>query len=174
MSTVLGVRCAGGVVLAGDRVAVTGGHVRSRTRQHVFDFGRVGVAVVGADVDGFADRLDSELRTYRTERGEVRIDPLARMASDLATEFDVSALVAAPDDGGPPQLRSITADGSTTDDDLAAFGSGASVALGALEASHDSDATLDDAEILARDALRAAAERDAGTGTDIDTYRLSA
>lgn len=173
MGTVIGVRCAGGVVLAGDRVAVNQGHVRSRTRQHVFDFGAVGAAVVGADVDGFADRLESELRTYRTERGAVRIDPLARMASDLAVEFGVSALVAGRGDDAP-HLRSVTADGSTTDDEMAAFGSGASVALGALEAGHDPDATLDDAETLARDALRAAAERDAGTGDDVDTYRLSA
>ncbi|AZH26978.1 20S proteasome subunit A/B [Haloplanus aerogenes] len=174
MSTVLGVTCAGGVVLAGDRVAVSQGHVRSRSRQHVFDFEGVGAAVVGSDVDGFADRLESDLRTYRTERGEVHVDPLTRMASDLATEFDVSVLVAGYDDGGTPQLRSITADGSSTDDDLAAFGSGAPVALGALEASHDPDATLDDAETLARGALHAAAERDAGTGDDIDSYGLPA
>lgn len=174
MSTVLGVSCAGGVVLAGDRVATVDGHVRSRSRQYVFEFGRVGVAVVGDDVDGFVDRLDGELRTYRTERGEMRVDPLTRTASDLAAEFDVSGVVAGYDDADAPVLRSIAADGSSTDDELAAFGSGASVALGVLEAGYDPDATLDAAATLARDALRAAAERDAGTGTDVDTYRLSA
>lgn len=173
MSTVLGVACAGGVVLAGDRLVVSGGHVRSRSRPHVFDFGRVGAAVVGADVDGFADRLGSDVRTYRLERGAVGIDPLARMASDLAVEFDVSAILAGRD-GDAPDLRTVAADGSLTDDDMAAFGSGASVALGALEANHDADATLDEAVTLARDALAAAAERDAGTGADIDVYRLSA
>jgi proteasome beta subunit len=47
------------------------------------------------------------------------------------------------------------------------------VALGVLEAGHDPDATLDEAATLGRDALSAAAERDAGTGTDLDSYRLS-
>jgi len=174
MSTVVGVACASGVVLAGDRVATADGHVRSRSRQHVFDFGRAGVAVVVADVDGFVDRLDSEIRTYRMERGELRIDPFTRTVSDLAAEFDVSGVVAGYDGADDPVLRSVVADGSSTEDDLTAFGSGAPVALGVLEADHDPDATLDAAATLARDALHAAAERDAGTGTDVDTYRLSA
>jgi proteasome beta subunit len=174
MSTVLGVSCAGGVVIAGDRVVARGGHVRSRSRRHVFDVGRVGFAVVGADVDGFADRLEGEIRTYRTERGDLDIEPFARVASDLAAEFDVTALLGARDDDGRPALRAVTADGGVTADDVAAFGSGASVALGALEAGHDPDATLDEAAALARDALSAAAERDGGTGSEYDSYRLSA
>lgn len=174
MSTVLGVASAGGVALAGDRVAVADGRVRSRNRQHVFGFGRVGAAVVVADVDGFADRLESDVRAYRTERGDVRIDPLARMASDLAVEFDVSVAVAGRDDDGVPDLRAIAADGRLTDDDVSAFGSGASVALGVLDARYDAVTTLAETTTLARDALAAAAERDPGTGTDLDLYRLSA
>jgi len=173
MSTVLGVACAGGVVLAGDRVAVSQGQVRSRSRRHVFDFGRVGAAVMAADVDGFADRLSGDVRAYRTERGDLGIDPFTRLASDLADEFDASTVLAAPGDDGPC-LRGVTADGGVTTDDVAAFGSGASVALGALEAGHDPDATLDETTALARDALSAAAERDAGTGTEFDVYRLPA
>ncbi|WP_248895566.1 hypothetical protein [Haloplanus halobius] len=174
MSTVIGVACAEGVVLAGDRLAVTDGHVRSRSHRHVFEFGEAGAAIVGApgDVDAFADRLDAEIRSYRTERGQLRIDPFARLASDLADDRGVSGVVAAPDADGEPALRSITP-GSVTEDDVAAFGSGASVALGVLEAGHDPDASLDDAAELTRRALDAAAERDAGTGDDIDTYRLS-
>ena len=173
MSTVIGVTSAGGVAIVGDRVVASGGHVRSRSRQHVFDAGRVGFAVVAADVGGVADRLSSEIRAYRTERGDLDIDPLARMASDLAAEFDATLLLAARDDDGRPALRAVAADGGVTADDVAAFGSGASVALGVLEAGHDPDATLDEAATLGRDALSAAAERDAGTGTDLDSYRLS-
>jgi proteasome beta subunit len=174
MSTVLGVACAGGVVLAGDRVVASGGHVRSRSRRHVFDFGSVGASVVAADVDGVADRLESEIRTYRTERGDLTVEPFARMASDLAAEFDAAVLLAARDGDGRPALRAVAADGGVTADDVAAFGSGAAVALGTLEAGHDPGATLDEAAALLRNALSAAAERDAGTGTERDSYRLSA
>jgi proteasome beta subunit len=174
MSTVVGVASAGGVVVAGDRLVVAGGHVRSRSHPHVFDFGTVGAAAVGdaSAVDGFADRLDVELRRYRTERGTVGIDPLTGLAADLAAEFGVSALVAARDDAGRPRLGSIDPDGGVTTDDLAAHGSGAAVALGSLEAGHDPDATLEAVETLARAALAVAAERDAGTGADVDVYRL--
>lgn len=174
MSTVIGVSCAGGVALVGDRVVASGGHVRSRSRRHVFDFGCIGFAVVGADVDGVVDRLEGEIRTYRTERGDLGIEPFVRVASDLAPEFDVDVLLAARDADGRPALRTAAADGGVTADDVAAFGSGASVTLGALEAGHDPDATLDEAAALARDALSAAAERDAGTGAELDSYRLSA
>lgn len=173
MSTILGVVCAGGVVLAGDRVVTSDGHVRG-TRQHVFEFDTLGIAAVGDDIGGFVDRLENEVRTYRTDDDTVRIDPFARMASDLVAEFDVSALVAAPDDDDTPSLRSVATDGSVTTDELTAFGSGASLALGALETGHEPDASLDTAVTLARDALTSAAGRDSGTGDDIDIYRLSA
>ncbi|WP_251342302.1 hypothetical protein [Haloplanus halophilus] len=174
MSTVVGVACAGGVVLAGDRLVVADGRVRSRSRRHVLDFGSVGAAVVCGDVEGFVDRLDADVRSYRTERGDLRVDAFARLAADAADAFGASVLVAARDADGTPALRSVAPDGSVTEDRLAAFGSGAAVALGGLEAGHDPEASLDDAAALAGDAIAAAAERDAGTGADVDTYRLSA
>jgi proteasome beta subunit len=172
MSTVVGVACAGGVVLVGDRLVTADGRVRSRSREHVLDLGSVGAAVVCADVAGFVDRLDAAVRSYRTERGRLRIGPFARLVGDVATEFDASVLAAARDDEERPRLRSVDPEGGVTDESLAAVGSGAAVALGGIEAGHDPEATLDAAETLARDAVAAAAERDAGTGADVDVYRL--
>jgi proteasome beta subunit len=174
MSTVIGVACTDGVLLAGDRVVAADGRIRSRERRHVFDFGSVGVAAVGRDVDGFADRLDADLRSYRMDRGTVGIGPLSRIAADLAAEFDAAGVLAARDDHGRPRLRSVGEDGSLTDDALAAFGDGAPVVLGALEAGYDPDASLDAVATLVDDAFAAAAERDGGTGTELDRYRLSA
>jgi len=173
MSTVVGVACPAGVVLAGDRVVASGGRIRSRSRRHVLDFDRVGAAVVCGDVPAVADRLDAEIRSYRTERGRLRIDAAARLVADVATDFDASVLVTAPDDAGVPHLRSIDPGGGVTGESLAALGSGAALALGVLEAGHD-PGSLDDAAALARDAIAAAAERDPGTGTDVDIYRLPA
>jgi proteasome beta subunit len=173
MSTVLGVACAGGVVIVGDRVAVTDGRIRSRSRQHVFEFGSVGAAVVGTDVDGFVARLEDGIRAYRTDRVSLGVEPFTRLASDLADEFDAAAVLAAPDDDGPV-LRAVDPDGGVAADDVAAFGSGASIVLGALEGGHDPDATLAEAETIARDALSAAAERNAGTGDEFDVLRLPA
>ncbi|GAB6860923.1 hypothetical protein ACFR97_00060 [Haloplanus litoreus] len=174
MSTVVGVACAGGVVLAGDRVVASEGRVRTRSRRHVRDFESLGVAVVCRDVEGFVDRLDTEIRAYRTARGTPRIDAAARLVGDAAADFDAVVLVTARDDEGCPRLRSVDPDGGVTEAEIAALGSGAAVALGGLEAGHDPEATLDDAATLARDAITAAAERDTGTGAEVDTYRLPA
>jgi len=173
VSTVAAVACPAGVVLAGDRLVTSGGHVRSRSRRHVLDFDGVGVAVTGGDVSALADRLDAEIRAYRTEHRRLRIDAFARLVGDIAADFDAAVLVTAPDDGGVPRLRSVDPDGGITEESLAALGSGAALVLGVLEAGESPD-TLDDAAALARDALAAAAERDPGTGTDTDIYRLPA
>jgi proteasome beta subunit len=174
MSTVVGVACAGGIVLAGDRVVADQDRVRTRSRQHVHEFEGVGVAVVADDVEGFSDRLDAAIRAYRTERGTPLIDAAARLVGDVADAFDAVALVAARDDDGRPALQSVDPGGGTTAADVAAFGSGAALALGGLEAGYVPDASLDDAATLARDAIVAAAERDPGTGAEVDTYRLPA
>jgi proteasome beta subunit len=174
MSTVAGVACTGGVVLAGDRVVASEGRIRTRSRRHVRDFESLGVAVVCRDVEGFADRLDTEIRAYRADRGTPRIGAAARLVGDVATDFDAAVLVAARNDEGRPRLRSVDPDGGITEEKIAALGSGAAVALGGLEAGHDPEATLDDAVTLARDAIAAAAERDTGTGAEVDTYRLPA
>jgi proteasome beta subunit len=174
MSTVLGIACAGGVVIAGDRVVARAGRVRSRSRRHVHDLGAVGVGVVCDDVEGFVDRLDADVRSYRTERGPLGIDALARLAGDRAADFDATVLVTAPDDDDRPALRAVDPDGGVTAERVAAIGSGAALALGSLEAGHDPTAALDDADGLARRTLAAVAERDPGTGGPIDTYRLPA
>jgi proteasome beta subunit len=171
MSTVVGIACAGGVVLAGDRVVASAGRVRSRSRRHVHDLDGAGVGVVCDDVSGFVARLEGDVRSYRTERGRLALDTLARLAAERVPAFGATALVTAPVDDRPG-LRSIDAGGGVTDEPFATIGSGAGVALGSLEAGYDAVATLDDAEALAREAFETTAARDAGTGTLEDVYRL--
>jgi len=173
MATIVGIECADGVLLAGDRTLATDGTIRSTDKRHVFDFGAVGAAAVGSAgaVDTFSRELEAEVRQYRTERSEpVRVDPLARMASSLSSRTGAEAIVAAPDADGAPRLRVVYGDGSVVDDDRGALGSGAALALGQLDAA--GDLTLADAADLVEDLFAAVAERDPGTGTDVDVYRL--
>ena len=171
MATIVGVETDGGAVLAGDRLRVDEGTVHSRNERHVFDFGAVGAAAVGESgaVEEFRRRLESEIRSHDTERDEpTSIGRLATVASNLASE-GVEAILAGRDDGRA-RVRGVDASGGIVTDDRFAFGSGAQFALGVLE-SGDAD-SVTDAEQLAREAIAAAADRDAGTGEDIDVYRL--
>jgi proteasome beta subunit len=176
MATILGVEVDGGAVLAGDRLRTEGGTVKSENERHVFDFGAVGAAAVGdaGAVDEFERRLRSDVSDHETRSGDpMSVTRLASVASDLAADLGVEAVVAARDEDGVPRIRAISADGGVLTDPTAALGSGAQFAVGLLDGA-DRNVGLDAGEQLLRDALDTAAERDTGTGEAVDTYRLGA
>lgn len=174
MATIVGIETEAGAVLAGDRLLTEGGTVESESKRHVFNLDGVGAAAVGESggIDEFRRKLESEVQSYETEEGEaMRISRLATVASNLSVE-GVEAIVAARDDDAAARTRGIDADGGIVTDDTLAFGSGAQMALGALEG-RDEDLSLDDAEELASSAVETAMERDTESGGEVDTYRLS-
>jgi proteasome beta subunit len=174
MSTIAAVRCREGVVVAGDRLAVRDGRVERRNRQHVFDFSStVGAAAVGRDVGQFSDRLAGELRSYQFERDDVSLDALERLASDRTREVGVEAIVATRDEDGRAAFRAISADGSALSDSPMAFGSGATLVLGQLEAADVESVSLSAAETLLREVFASAAERGPGTGGTVDVWTLA-
>lgn len=171
MSTIVGAETDGVVALAGDRANVTDGTVGGSV-DRVFEFDDAGAAAVGdpGDVAAFGRRLESELDRDRIERDRaVRVDRLARVAAGIAGEEGVDAIVAARDEEGEASLRSVDSNGGVLEDSVAAFGTGAQVALGILEgASFDGDAA--DVEERFREVLTSVAERDAETGDEIDAW----
>jgi proteasome beta subunit len=174
MGTIVGIRCRDGVVIAGDRLLVRSGRVESRNRQHVYDLDvGVGVAVVGSDVDRFADRLESELRSYRLDRGAVSLAAVERLAGEIADETGHEAVVAARDDDDRATVRGVYTDGATLADPPMAFGSGASLALGGLEAADLASLPLSGTESFVRELFESVAERDPGTGTEVDFWTLA-
>jgi proteasome beta subunit len=174
MATIVGMRAEDGAVLAGDRLLARGGTVQSEDKRHVFDFGAVGAAAVGdsGGIDEFERRLESEVESHEIEADEaIGLTRLANVASDIAADEGVEAVVAGRDDGAA-DVRGIDSDGSILSDDVVVFGSGAQVALGLLE-SKPEGIGLADAEELATDAVETASDRDTDTGGDVDTYRLT-
>ncbi len=178
MATIVAVESEEGAVLAGDRRNTAGNTVASDETPHVFDFGAVGAAAVGGEtgttggIDEFRRRLETEVRSHETEHGEeMGLTGLSTRASELADDEDVQAVVAARDEDGSAAIRGIRSDGALLGDAVVAFGSGAQLALGVLDA-REEGLSLADAEDLARDAIDAAADRDTDTGAEIDVYRL--
>lgn len=167
MATIVAVDCTDGALLAGDRLVVEDGVVVG-SRQHVFAFDGVGAAAVGDDPDGFRRQLDAALREYALERGEPGIDAASRMAADLVEETRVEAFVVARDGEGRAGVR-VVADG-VLEEDVTARGSAAEVVLGQLETVGEVD--LRAGETRVREAFRAGASRDPGTGEDPDLWRL--
>jgi proteasome beta subunit len=168
VATIVALDCLDGVLLAGDRLVVEGETVVG-TRRHVFDFDGVGAAAVGDDPDSFRRRLDAAIREYAVERGEPGVEAVSRMAVDIADEASVEAIVAASDVAGRATARSV--DRGVLEERVAARGSAASLVLGQLEAVGEVDVAAAESEV--RRAFRAAAARDAGTGEEIDVWRLA-
>lgn len=171
MSTILGVECADGAVLAADRTVVRGGSVRSTSKERVFEVEGGGAAVLDDGGDAFRRRLEKELRSYAMERGPASLEALVSVAVDVAEAESVGALVAGREEG-IVRLRAVHPDGAVTEESYDALGSGAPVALGRLEG-EDLDVGFEAAEELVRSALAAVAERDAETGGGVDVLRVA-
>jgi len=171
MSTIIGVEMDRGVAVAADRAATTDGTV-SGSVDRVFEFEAAGAAAVGdpGDVAAFGRELRAEIDGERVERGRsMDIERLGRIASRIAADAGVEAVVAARDGDGVARLRSVDAGGAVLADRVAAFGTGAQVALGALESGGGgADAPAD----RVRDVMGTVADRDGDTGSEIDVWTL--
>ena len=179
MATVLGIRCAEGAVLAGDRRATGDDTVTSDEVRRVFDYDDAGAAVVGdvGAIEEFDRRFGTEIEDDGTDPDRPEkpphIDRIARIASDLTGELGLDGLVVGRDSDGEVGLREVGSDGLVLASDVTALGTGASVAFGPLEGvGVDADRGLDDVETLARETLSIVAQRDPDTGTDIDVIRF--
>jgi proteasome beta subunit len=174
MATIVGIEVDGGAAIAGDRQLTQGGTVQSGSKRHVFDLGEVGAAAVGdsGGVDEFRRRLEAEIRDYETQHGDpMEMTRLANVASDIAEDEGVEAIVAGRDDREVARIRGVDSSGGVTTDAVIAKGSGAQFTLGVLEGV-ERGISLDSAEDLLRDALDTAADRDTATGEDVDTFSL--
>lgn len=175
MGTIVGLRVDDGVTIAADRRATSGGTVRSDTVRKLFDYDAAGAVATGdpGEIEEFGRSLDAEIRRLQTRQGTtIRIPALERLASDLAAETGVEAVVAARNPDLVAELRAIDTTGGVVSDPVVARGSGAQVALGHLDGA-DLDIALDEAESLVEGAFEAVAERDTATGDEIDVWRLT-
>lgn len=174
MGTVVAIETEGGVAIAADRRATSGGTVTGGAVDRVVDRGEVGAGVAGepGDVDEFRQRLESELSEAEYDR-EIDVEVLGRIAGRVAENAGVDAAVATYDDEGVPRLRQVGPDGSVLSEAVIALGSGAPTAFGRLEGA-DRDRDLDAAEAFVRDVVETAAERDPETGEEVDVWSLAA
>jgi len=180
--TAVGLRVSEGVVLATDKRMSYGGFVMSRNFKKVFKVNeRIGVAFTGlyGDMGGLIRFLESQARLYETERGKpMPVYAAAKLLSNLLYSYKfypflVEALVGGIDSDGSSKLYVLDPLGSIIEEDYAAAGSGATMAFGVLESAYRRDMSLEEAERLAINAMKAAMARDAGSGDGVDILVVS-
>lgn len=175
-ATTVGLRVDDGVVLSSEKRVSYGFTVTSKSAKKIFKItDYLGIACAGliGDMQAIARSLRAEVRLYELDLN--RRMPIRAAAKLLANilfsqrymPLMNETLVGGIDDTGP-HLYVLDAIGSLIEDDYAALGSGATIAIGILETNYRKNMTIDEAKNLAVKAVKAAIERDALSGDGID------
>jgi proteasome beta subunit len=117
--------------------------------------------------------VKSELDRYRTDRGhDPNVEVVARSAARICESEGVEAIVAGRDGESTARLRTIGNDGSILEDEAAALGSGAEMALARLDEAEFAE-DIDGVADQIREIMAGIAERDTETGTDVDLVTIA-
>ena len=188
-TTVLGIVCKDGVVMAGDR-QVTAGHsiVMSKNFQKVV---KVNDYLVSSWTGSLADAqrlgklLAAELR-LKELRSKSR--PTVKQSANLVASITysqvrqpsmipniVGSLVAGFNEDGSSELYSVDPSGSVykVEEYDANFGSGMPFVLGLLERQYKKGMSVKEGIELAKEALKSSTQRDVGSGYGIDVFTIT-
>lgn len=171
-TTILAVRKAGQIVIAGDGQVTAGNTVMKSTARKVRRLvgGNVIAGFAGATADAFAlfERLEAKLEQHPGQLTRACVE----MAKDWRTDRYLRRLEAmmAVCDRDVSLLLTGTGDVLEPDDGLIAIGSGGPMALAAARALYDRDDM--EAEAIARRALEIAAEICIYTNANLTVERL--
>lgn len=183
-TTVLGLKFAGGVVMAGDRLATEGYRVASRDIQKVFatdDYSLMAIAGAAGPAIEMARLLRVELEHYEKIEGEpLEVEGKANKLSQMIRQnlpAAMQGLVVVPIFAGYDKRRTVgrvwkfdVTGGRYEETEFETTGSGGLYAKESLKKSWRPDAPKEDAMRFALRALMDAADEDRGTG-GVDTLR---
>ncbi len=153
MTTTVGIRSKDGVVLAADKRASKGFFVGSKVVQKIFSLdGATAVAIaVKESAKLISNIVYSSMKSYNP--------------------FYVELVVAGVDQEGAHVYTSDMS-GAITSEDFMSSGSGSPIAYGVLEQGFRKEFSLEEARKLAEAAVRAAMERDPGSGNGVDVLAI--
>ncbi len=187
-TTILGIVCKDGVVMAADRQITMGNIVARKDAEKVFTitdylvFAGCGVA---GDIQRVPRIISAELK-LKELRSKSR--PTIKQAANLLFQIaysgirqpsmipqQVGSLLAGFNEDGSIELYSVEAAGSIqrVSDYDASQGSGMPYVLGLLERQYKKDMSIKEGVELAKEALKASTQRDVGSGYGIDVYTIT-
>ncbi|MCD6428089.1 MAG: proteasome subunit beta, partial [Desulfurococcales archaeon] len=158
-----------------------GGFVMSRAGRKVFLIkDRYGVAFAGlfADIQALKRLMNVEIHSYEIENGRpISVRSAARLLSVILYQYKqtpyLSEVIFGGIDSQGVHLYVMDSLGSLIEDDYAAVGTGAPVAIGIIESKYSKDMKVEEAEQLAIDAVKAAISRDAVSGDGVDVVVIT-
>ena len=173
-TTTIGITTAEGVVIATDMRASLGGRfVSNKNVQKVEQIHPTAALTLVGSVGGaqsFIRTLRAEVNLYEARRGEhISMQALSTLAGNFARGgpfFAINPILGGVDHEGH-HVYSIDPAGGVMQDDYTVTGSGLTVAYGTLEDRYEDDMSNEEAREVAAASIKAAAERDTGSGNGI-------
>jgi len=188
-TTILGIKCKDGIVLAADRRATAGGQIVIQKNVQkaipVNDYLMIAIAGNAADAKLLVRILGSELKLKELK---TRSRPTVKEAANLTAMMTyrnirspsmipniVGTLVAGYNEDGSTELYTIEPAGGIdkVEDYDANFGSGMSFVLGFLERQFKKDLSVKEGIVLAKESLMSSTQRDTASGNGIDVYSIT-
>jgi len=173
-TTTVGIATGEGVVIATDKRASLGGRfVSNKNVQKVEQIHPTAALTLVGSVGGaqsFIRTLQAEVNLYEARRGEeMSMTALSTLAGNFARGgpfLAINPILGGVDEEGS-HVFSIDPAGGVMEDDYTVTGSGLTVAYGTLEDRYEEGMSNEQAQQVAAAAVRAAAERDTGSGNGI-------
>jgi len=187
-TTVLGIVCKEGVVMAADRQITAGNLVMNKNFNKV---SQINDYLVISLTGNFADAIRlTKLIVAELKLKELRSKsrPTIRQAANLVASVTysqirqpsmipniVGTLIAGFNEDGSTELYTIEPAGSVlkVEDYDANFGSGMPYVLGLLERQYKKGITVKEGVELAREAIKSSTQRDVGSGYGIDIFTIT-
>jgi len=187
-TTILGIVCKDGVVMAADRQSTAGNMVmnkNSKKVQKINDYLVLASAGVVSDIQRTSKLLTAELKLKELKS---KSKPTIKQAANLLNTITysqirqpsmipsmVGTLIAGFDEDGSAELYTIEPAGSVikVEDYDANFGSGMQFVIGLLERQYKKDMTIKEGVELAKEALKSSTQRDTASGYGIDVFTIT-
>jgi len=181
-ATAAGIRASDGIVLAAERRLAYGGYVLSKSAKKVVKINdRMAMAAAGlfADIQALSRIIAAEIRYRETLIStEMSVKAVAKLLSAIMYSYKYYPFISEVLLGGRDiegfHLYVLDPVGSVIEDNYAAVGSGATIAIGIIESEYRPDIKIEEAEKIVVKAIRAAASRDVSSGDGIDVAIISA
>lgn len=187
-TSILGIVCKDGIIMAADRRATAGNLVVSKNTQkavQINDYLVTSGTGMASDIDMLKKIVAAELRLKELKsKQRPTVKEAANLISTIAYRsirtptmipFIAGTLVAGFNEDGSLELYTIEPAGAVAkvEDYDANFGSGMPFILGLLERRYKKDISVKDAVELAVEAIKSSTQRDVGSGSGIDVFTIT-
>ena len=187
-TTILGIVCKDGVVMASDRQSTAGTIVMNKNSEktkHINDYLLISGTGMVSDIQRVAKILPAELR-LKELRSKSR--PNVKQAASLLSNISYSGirqpsmipqqagfLLGGFNEDGTTELYTIEPAGSVikVEDYDANFGSGMQYVLGLLERQYKKGLNVKEGIELAKEAIKSSTQRDIGSGYGLDVFTIT-